>query len=161
MFSIISCSLEPFALHRKTVWCFRVRLWFLTLNFSPKMGLFLPFRREMRDDFVFFNKHAWKKPMYFVSICTSTYIMEVKTAWLILHDIRLSVCEKRQLHSLQMPTINIKKTHFHLEKITGALWRNNKNDLLLQIVTSAVKGICRICLWGLHLSPSLPLWQAP
>ena len=100
LFSNISCSLEPFSLHRKTILWFRSRFYyFWHFEFQRQNGpffwllfLFLLLFTILlwdKDDCLFFNKHAWaktktkqkQKTMYFLSVCTSSCIIEGKIAW--------------------------------------------------------------------------------
>ena len=100
--------------------CFSGRLYcvFDTLNFSAKIGLFcflfvsfsfffflffvfLPFCHEIRND-----QHQ--------------HIMGVKIALLIIHDVRVSACEKH-MRNCQMPTMKTHTFTFHLNELTGTL----------------------------------------
>ena len=82
----------------------------------------------------------------------STYIMEVNIAWLIIHDVRLSACEKH-MRNYEMPTITRHTFTYHLqlEEITI-----HRNDLLLQIQLSGWKRHVRMCSRGWRFSPFLP-----
>lgn len=96
---------------------------------------------------------AWinKKMLMLGIFIFSTYIMEVNIAWLIIHDVRLSACEKH-MRNYEMPTITRHTFTYllQLEEITI-----HRNDLLLHIKLSGWKGHVRIYSRG-GFSPFLP-----
>ena len=58
--------------------------------------------------------------------------MGVKIALLIIHDIRLSACEKH-VRNCEKPIITRHTFTYHLKEITGTVCCAHRNDLLLPI----------------------------
>lgn len=88
--------------------------------------------------------------MYFLSICSSSCIMEGKIAWLIIYNIRFSACEEH-MRNCQMSTIIRHTFRYQLETIIATPWCIHRNGLLLQIELSGCEGCVR-CAQGADFS---------